>query len=76
MTQSLDDFITNYLEGQKKSHAHNLQQIKYEFHQLRDIERRSRRATLHNLNPIAPPPRVGVVPASLDDRADEWDSRR
>jgi hypothetical protein len=74
--QSLDSFITNFLQGQKQAHAHLLRQLKWEFCQLRDTQRRSRRAALHSHNPIAPPPKVGALPASLDDRADEFDSRR
>jgi hypothetical protein len=64
--QELDNWIANHEQGQKQSHAHKLRQIKYEFHQLRDDQRRERIAALHDINPITPPPKLEARSSSLD----------
>jgi hypothetical protein len=57
--QSTDNFIANYEASQKQNHARFLKQIKAEFYQLRDEQRRFR---MHSFNLPAPPRSVGTQP--------------
>jgi hypothetical protein len=68
--QSTDNFIANYEQSQIQNHARFLKQIKAEFYQLRDDQRRLR---MHSFNSPAPPQSLGTQPTKArtnhpDDR--------
>ena len=66
--QSTDNFILTYEQSQKQNHARFLKQIKAEFRQLRDEQRRFR---MHSFNSPTPPPSVETQPAKArTNRAD------